>query len=92
MDSITQKIAEYAASARYEDLNDASVHAVVQRLIDSLGCAVGAHACEPAQIGRRLAANQLSGKYPGRVLCFGEKVPAEAATFNNIAMIRKVVF
>ena len=92
MDSITQKIAAYAASPRYDDLTEASVHAAVQRLIDSLGCAVGAHDCEPARIGRRLAKHQTPGKYAGRVLCFGEEVPAEAATFINSAMIRNFDF
>jgi 2-methylcitrate dehydratase len=92
MDIITQRIANYASSARYDDLSDASVHAAVQRLIDSLGCAVGAHDCEPAQIGRRLAGGQTTGKYAGRVLCFGDRFPAEAATFINSAMVRNFDF
>ena len=92
MDNVTRKIADYAASARYDDLTGECVHAAVQRLIDSLGCAVGAHDCEPARIGRRLANNQTPGKYPGRVLCFGEEAPAEAATFINSAMIRNFDF
>lgn len=68
------------------------MHAAKQRLIDSLGCAVGAHGCEPAQIGRELARGQTSGKYPGRVLCFGERLPAESATFINTSMIRNFDF
>ena len=92
MDNITRQIAEYSSAARYEDLSDEFVHAAIQRLIDSLGCAVGAHACEPAQIGRKLAHGQTPGKYAGRVLCFGERVPAEAATFINSAMIRNFDF
>ena len=92
MDIITQRIADYASSARFDDLSDGSVHGAIQRLIDSLGCAVGAHDCQPAQIGRRLADGQSSGKFAGRVLCFGDRLPAEAATFINSAMIRNFDF
>ena len=92
MDSITQTISDYASAARYDDLTDTAVHAAIQRLVDSLGCAVGAHDCQPAQIGRRLASGQAPGKYAGRVLCFGERVSAESAAFINSAMIRNFDF
>jgi len=92
MDRITEKIAEYAAAIKFEHLNAEAVHAAIQRLIDSLGCAVGAHDCEPAEIGRRLATGQTPGKYAGRALCFGDTLPAEAATFINSAMIRNFDF
>ena len=65
MDEITHKIAEYSSAATFSDLTDESVHAATQRLIDSLGCALGAYDCEPAQIGRRLAAGQVAGQVSG---------------------------
>lgn len=92
VDKITKALAEYASSAEYNGLSDSTVHAAIQRLIDSLGCAVGAHNCEPAQIGRRLAIGQTGGKYSGRVLCSAGTLPAEAATFINAAMIRNLDF
>jgi 2-methylcitrate dehydratase len=92
MDSITHKLAEYSSASNFDDLTDESVHAATQRLVDSLGCALGAYDCEPAQIGRRLAAGQAPGKYPGYVLCFGDRLPAEAATFINSTMIRNFDF
>ena len=92
MDAITRKIADYAAGARFTDLTDEAIHAATQRLLDSLGCALGACNCEPAQIGRRLAVGQTAGKYSGRVLCFADHLPAEAATFINTAMIRNLDF
>src|SRR6266481_1732146 len=92
MDSITHKLAEYSSASNFDDLTDESVHAATQRLVDSLGCALGAYDCEPAQIGRRLAAGQVPGKYPGYVLCFGDRLPAEAATFINSTMIRNFDF
>jgi 2-methylcitrate dehydratase len=92
MDKITHQLAEYSSSAKFDDLTHEAVHAATQRLIDSIGCATGAHDCEPAQIGRRLSAGEVPGKYPGRVLCFGDRLPAEAATFINSAMIRNFDF
>ena len=92
MDRITHKLAEYSSISKFDDLTDESVHAATQRLLDSLGCAIGAYNCEPAQIGRRLAVGQVPGNYSGYVLCFGERLPAEAATFINSAMIRNFDF
>ena len=92
MDSITRKIADYAADMSFAEITDEAIHAAMQRLLDSLGCALGAYNCEPAQIGRRLATGQTAGKYPGRVLCFGERIPAEAASFINTTMIRNLDF
>ena len=92
MDTITATITEYVTSARFDEFTQEAVHAARQRLIDSLGCAIGAHDCEPARIGRRLAGGQTPGKYAGRVLCFGDQLPAEAATFINSAMIRNFDF
>ena len=92
MDKITRDISYYAADARFDELTAASLHAATQRLIDSLACALGAYDCEPAQIGRRLAIGQTAGKYPGRVLCHGDTLPAESATFINAAMIRNLDF
>jgi 2-methylcitrate dehydratase len=92
MDSITHHLAEYSSTSKFNDLTDECVHAATQRLVDSLGCALGACDCEPAAIGRRLAAGQVAGKYPGRVLCFGDRLPAESAAFINAAMIRNLDF
>ena len=92
MDRITRELAEYASSTSFGDLTEEAIHAATQRLVDSLGCALGAYDCEPAQIGRRLASGQAPGKYAGRVLCFGDRLPAEAATFVNSAMIRNFDF
>jgi 2-methylcitrate dehydratase len=45
MDTITRQIAEYASALVFEELDTATVAAATQRLIDALGCAVGAHDC-----------------------------------------------
>jgi 2-methylcitrate dehydratase len=92
MDTITRQIAEYASALTFQDLDTATVQAATQRLIDALGCALGAHDCEPAQIGRRIAQGQAAGRYPGHVVCHGGEAPLEIASFINTAMIRNLDF
>lgn len=92
MDSITAEIAGYASSLQFQDLDEATTFAATRRLVDAIGCAVGARDCEPARIGRRLAAGETPGTYSGRTLCFGDRFGAEAATFVNTAMIRNFDF
>jgi 2-methylcitrate dehydratase len=92
MDTITRQIAEYASSLTFGDLDTATVQAATQRLIDALGCAIGASDCEPAQIGRRIAQGQTPGQYRGTVICHGREAPLEIASFINTAMIRNLDF
>jgi len=92
VDSVTIVIAEYASISVFEHLTLEAVHAAKQRLIDSVGCAVGAHDCQPAQIGRRLARGHTPGKHAGRVLYYGDRLPVDSAAFINTAMIRHFDF
>jgi 2-methylcitrate dehydratase len=92
VDTITKQIAEYASSQSFNSLDEATRHAATQRLIDALGCGLGAHDCEPAQIGRRLATGETPGKYAGRVLFYGDRLGAESAGFINTTMIRNFDF
>ncbi len=92
MDRITAQIAGFAQALRFDDLTDEAVHAATQRLIDSLGCALGAHDCAPARIGRRMADGGTPGKYAGRALFSDNEMPLEIASFINSAMIRNFDF
>jgi 2-methylcitrate dehydratase len=92
MDRITKQIAGFASALRFEHLSEETVHAATQRLIDSLGCGLGAHDCEPAQIGLRLSRGQTPGETAGRVLFYGDVLPLEASSFINTAMIRNFDF
>jgi 2-methylcitrate dehydratase len=92
VDNITKQIATYASSQSFNNLDEETRHAATQRLIDALGCGLGAHDCEPTQIGRRLAQGETPGKYAGRVLFYGDRLPAESAGFINTTMIRNFDF
>src|SRR5581483_10371506 len=92
MDRITNQLTEFAAGLTFADLGEATVHAATQRLVDTIGCAVGARDSEAARIGRKLAQGQNAGAYAGRTLLFGESMPADAAAFVNTALIRNFDF
>jgi 2-methylcitrate dehydratase len=92
VDRITAQLAGFAATLRPEHLTDAARHAATQRMVDAVGCAIGAHDCNGAAIGRRIAAGQAASGYAGRTLFDGATLPPEMAAFINSAMIRNFDF
>ena len=53
--TLAERMAEYAIGLKYEDLPAEVVHEVKRRVIDSLGCALGAWRAEPCEVARRVA-------------------------------------
>ena len=53
--SLAHKLADFACTLEYAHLGKNAVHEVKRRLIDSLGCALGAWNEEPCTIARGLA-------------------------------------
>ena len=60
MDHTTERIVSFATSLDFRDLTPAVIHAIKQRFIDTIGCALGAFSTEPAVITRRIASNVQS--------------------------------
>ncbi|MFH1934114.1 MAG: MmgE/PrpD family protein [Pseudomonadota bacterium] len=91
MDKTLELISGYAASLSYEDLPDSAIRAAKHRIIDSLGCALGAYHAEPCKIARRLC-------YPtgclltARVIGSLKKTTPEMAAFANSIMVRYLDF
>lgn len=92
MDRLTEQIATFASALTFDSVGDEVAHTATQRLIDALGCALGAHDCQPAGIGRRLGAGQTPGKFAGRTLFADSVLPLEIAAFINSTMIRNFDF
>src|SRR5262245_7720499 len=91
MDSMIETLAEYAAGLRYKDLPPAVVHECKRKLIDTLGCAVGGFASQPAAIARALAAKSR-GNPSARVLGTRERSTPELAAFANGVAMRYLDF
>ena len=87
MDRTADLLADYASSLTYEDLTPEAAHHVRRRLLDSLGCALGAYNSEPARIARKLA-GQISHSQPARVIGSGQATSPDMAAFANTVMVR----
>ena len=59
VDEWLERITDFASELRYEDLPAEVMQAAKERLVDSVGCALGSlglpHGCPPADIGMAVA-------------------------------------
>lgn len=91
MNGLAERMVEFARSARFEDLSPEAVHQAKRRILDTLGCALGAYAAPPARVARRLAL-PVSGNGGARVIgCLTLTTP-DMAAFANGVMIRYLDF
>ena len=87
MDVTTKFLSAYAASLTYGDLSAETVHEARRRILDSVGCALGAFDAAPCRIARGLAP-VVQGGGAARILGNGQSTSPESAAFANTAMIR----
>jgi 2-methylcitrate dehydratase PrpD len=55
MDRVISDLAQYCQDLEFEALPGWVVRAAAERLVDTIGCAIGGIDCDAAQIARRLA-------------------------------------
>lgn len=80
--NLAQRLSAYAAKLRYDDLPPEAVHEVKRRLLDTLGCAMGAYDSEPATIARTLVGT-VTSTTPATVIGAGRQTSPEMAAFAN---------
>src|SRR5215208_4038854 len=85
--TLAHQLADYACALRFEDLSREVVHEVKRRVIDSLGCALGAWHEEPFVIARRVAGD-FSAKHGSTIFGTDHKSPPDWAAFANGCGIR----
>ena len=85
--SLAHQLAEYACSLRFEDLSKEVVHEVKRRVIDSIGCALGAWNEEPCVIARTVASD-FSAKHGGTIIGTDHQAPPDWAAFATGCCIR----
>src|SRR5437016_9850119 len=85
--TLAHQLADYACALRFEDLSNEVVHEVKRRVIDSLGCALGAWKEEPFVIERRVAGD-CSAKHGSTIFGTDHKAPPDWAAFANGCGIR----
>ena len=85
--SLADDFARYAASLQFTDLDEATVHEVRRRMIDSLACAMGAYHAGAPNVARRVA-NCVTAK-PGASFLGGKhKTSPDLAAFVNGILFR----
>ena len=84
---LARSLAEYVLSVRYDRLDLRTVKEMKARIIDALGCAIGAFGEEPIAIASRAVAG-LRGAGPSTLLGTRTGTTPELATFVNGLMIR----
>ncbi|HEU4505434.1 MAG TPA: MmgE/PrpD family protein [Nitrospira sp.] len=84
---LADRLARYCHSLRYENLSDAVVHEVKRRVLDSLGCALGAWNAPPCRSAREVA-QQVKLVTGATLWGTGHKALPDLATFANGALVR----
>jgi 2-methylcitrate dehydratase len=87
MQTLADRMADWAGKLRYQDLPKAVVHEVKRRVLDSLGCAYGAFEAEPCVVARRVA-RRLSADPGATLLGSAHRAPPDWAAFANGCMVR----
>ena len=85
--TLAHQLAHFAGSLNFEDLSRNVVHEVKRRLVDSLGCALGAWNEEPCTIARKVVSD-FSAKHGATVIGTSHKAPPDWAAFANGCCIR----
>ena len=82
--SLAHQFAEYACALDFEDLSRDTVHEVKRRIIDSIGCALGAWNEEPCRIARKVASD-FSAKNGATIIGTHHQAPPDWAAFATDA-------
>src|SRR5262245_38080170 len=88
---LADRLARYCQALCYDDLPVAVVHEVKRRVLDSLGCALGAWNAEPCRIARQLA-QQVKFPQGATLWGTGHKTLPDLATFVNGGLVRYLDF
>ncbi len=84
---LAARLAEYALSTKYSGLDARTVSAMKARVIDALGCAIGAFHEEPVEMARRAVMGLSQGK-SSSILGTRTRTSPDLATFVNGLMVR----
>lgn len=91
MATLAQRLAEKAQSLSFENLSPQVVHEVKRRILDSIGCALGAWKSRPGKIARQVAQG-ISVTNGAGLLGSKHRTTPDLATFANGALIRYLDF
>lgn len=88
--TIAQELASYVVKASYDDLKESTREALKVRVLDSLGCAIGALEGEPIQMVREQI-EDFGGQGHCTLIGGGRTAPDRAALYN-VGLVRYLDF
>ena len=89
-EALANRLADYALALRYKDLPNIAVHETKRRLIDGLGCALGAWNADSPRAAHRVA-SRISAN-PGARTLYGSVTSPDQAAFVNGILFRYLDF
>jgi 2-methylcitrate dehydratase len=89
-DTLAERLANYVVSARFEDVPAGVVHETKRRLIDALGCALGARHADAPRAAERVASRIAATE--GATTLYGSRTSPDMAAFVNGILIRYLDF
>jgi 2-methylcitrate dehydratase len=89
-ETLAQRLAEYATSIRFDDLPEVVVREAKRRLIDALGCALGARGADTPRVAERVA-SRIAAE-PAATTLYGSRTSPDMAAFVNGILIRYLDF
>lgn len=84
---LAERLAQYALSVDYSKLDQGTVTQMKARIIDAIGCAIGASGEKPVKIARDTV-RRLGSDASSTILCSTSGASPELATFVNGLMVR----
>ena len=91
MATIAHSLSERARTATFDKLSPEVVHEVKRRVLDSLGCALGAWTSRPGQVSRTIARSVTQSDGAG-LFGSGHRTTPDLAAFSNGALVRYLDF
>ena len=85
--NVAEQLSSYGHSVGFRDLTPDVVLEAKKRLIDGIGCAIGAFDAEPVKIARKVAL-RVSSTSPSTLLGTETKTAPDMAAFVNGIMVR----
>jgi 2-methylcitrate dehydratase len=85
--TLAERMAEFAIGLKFEDLPAPVIHEVKRRVIDSLGCALGAWRADPCVFARQVAST-FSAERGSTLWGTAHRSPPDWAAFANGCMVR----
>src|SRR3954467_290204 len=85
--TLAHQLAVFACALKFEQLSKDTVHEVKRRVIDSIGCALGAWHEEPCMISRTVA-SEFSAKHGATIIGTRHKAPPDWGAFATGCCIR----